>query len=276
MENKKTFFANLEPKSALIVGVVTGILVLCTIGFIVMTVVYFGGKSDGKSATTKAKTSGNAGTTVTATVTKSAKPKAELFIMSYCPYGLQMAKAYLPVMTLLKDKADLSINFVNYAMHGKKEIDENSREYCIQSEQKDKFVNYMTCFTAKDDYSACLSSAGVNTSKLDVCASQLDTKYSITKKYNDQSTWLSGKYPVYPVQNDLNKKYNVQGSPTLIINGTEVSANRTPEAVKKAICDSFTTAPSECQKTLSTVSAVSGFGTATATGADTTGAECES
>lgn len=273
MENKKTFFASLEPKSALIVGVVTGVLALGTVGFIVMAVVYFSGTSDGKSATTTAITSGT-NTAATATVTKSAKPKAELFIMSYCPYGLQMAKAYLPVMTLLKDKVDLSVNFVNYAMHGKKEIDENNREYCIQSEQKDKFISYMTCFTAKDDYKTCLTTAGVNASKLNTCVSQLDSKYGITKKYNDQSTWLSGTYPLYPVQDDLNQKYGVQGSPTLIINGTEVQASRTPEAVKKAICDSFTSAPSECNTVLSSASAVAGFGTGI--GTDTTGVECGS
>jgi len=32
----KKFFDNLNPKSALIVGVVSGVLVLCTIGFLVM------------------------------------------------------------------------------------------------------------------------------------------------------------------------------------------------------------------------------------------------
>ncbi len=273
MENKKTFFANLEPKSALIIGLVAGVLVLCAMGFIVMLVVYFGNGSKTSATTTVSQTSTNSNT-ATVSVTKTAKPKAELFIMSYCPYGLQMAKAYLPVMTLLKDKADLSINFVSYAMHGKKEIDENNREYCIQSEQKDKFVSYMNCFTAKDDYKTCLSTAGINESKLSTCVSSLDTKYSITKKYNDQTTWLSGTYPLYPVEDSLNTKYGVQGSPTLIINGVEAQTDRNPEAVKKAICGSFTSAPSECNTVLSSASAVAGFGTGT--GADTTGVECES
>lgn len=56
--------------------------------------------------------------------------------MSYCPYGLQAEKMFLPVYDLLKNKAEMGIYFVNYIMHDKKEIDENLREYCIQKEQE--------------------------------------------------------------------------------------------------------------------------------------------
>jgi len=71
-------------------------------------------------------------------LTKSDKPDVKLFVMSYCPYGLQAEKMYLPVYNLLKDKTNMGIYFVNYAMHGKKELDENLRQYCIQKDQNDK------------------------------------------------------------------------------------------------------------------------------------------
>jgi hypothetical protein len=38
-EEKKSFFNNLEPKSALIVGLVTGILSLGTLGFIILGII---------------------------------------------------------------------------------------------------------------------------------------------------------------------------------------------------------------------------------------------
>jgi len=60
-----------------------------------------------------------------AEIQKSDRPEVKLFVMSYCPYGLQAQKMYLPVYELLKDKAEMGIYFVNYAMHGKKELDEN-------------------------------------------------------------------------------------------------------------------------------------------------------
>lgn len=280
MEEKKGFFDMLSPKSALLVGAVAGLLTLGTIGFIVMLATL--SDSSGTALKVAAETqqpAANQNTPAatpaasTPTVTKSKTPVVELFIMAYCPYGLQMEKAFLPVMQLLKNKADLSIKFVNYVMHGKKEIDENTRQYCIQSEQPAKYFSYLNCFFSagandgqEADYGSCLKQAGVDTSALTKCVARVDKQFGITTKYNDQSSWLSGQFPLYPIYDDLNNKYGVRGSPTLVINGAEVSASRTPEAVKQAVCASFETAPAECQQTLSTQAAVAGFGTGAGTG----------
>jgi len=201
----------------------------------------------------------------TTETTKQEKPDVKLFIMSYCPYGLQMQKAYLPVYNLLKDKADMGIYFVNYIMHEKKEIDENLRQYCIQKEQTAKFSVYLSCFVKAGDFSGCLTEAKIDKTKMDNCISATDKKYNITSQYNNKSTWLNGDFPIFGVNDDLNKQYGVQGSPTLVINGNIVQANRTPEAVKTAICNAFTTQPTECSQKLSTDATSAGFGTTTGT-----------
>lgn len=261
--DKKNFFESLTPKSALIVGIVSGVLLLCTIGFVAMLIMSADGLNCGaKSANATAKNTG--GAAATPAVVKSDKPEVELFVMSYCPYGLQMEKAYLPVMELLGKKADLSIKFVNYAMHEKKEIDENTRQYCVAKEQSDKFIAYLKCFTGKDDSAGCIKQAGVNEGKVASCMAEADKKFGITAKYEDKSSWLSGRFPIYPVHADLNEEYGVQGSPTLVINGSEVSVSRSPEAVKAAVCAAFNKVPSECDTKLDTASAGAGFGTASA------------
>lgn len=59
----------------------------------------------------------------------------------------------------------------------------------------------------------------------------------------------------------------MQGSPTLILNGVEVSSARTPEAVKQLICSGFVSPPAECSQTLSAAAVGPGFGnTAAASG----------
>jgi hypothetical protein len=275
MENgeKKKFFEFLEPKSAMIVGAVAGFLVLCTIGFIVLAVMALSGGVN-CSADTAAASTGTAAQQAGATqqpvaqAPKTDKPKVELFVMAYCPYGLQMEKAYLPVMELLGKKAEMDIKFVSYAMHDKKEVDENTRQYCIQKEQGSKYIAYLTCFTGKDDYKACIASAGVNESKMNACVTKADQEFGITAKYDDKASWLSGRYPIYPVHSAENEKYGVQGSPTLVINGAQVEVGRTPEAVKQAVCASFNKAPSECDKALSTQSMQAGFGTAVGAATD--------
>ncbi len=274
MSEKKNFFESLEPKSALIVGLVGGVLVLCTIGFFVMLGMSLSNSTGNRVGV---KTDDTTNTTEdtqvqTPVVTKSDKPKVELFVMSYCPYGLQMEKAFLPAMELLKNKADISIKFVSYAMHGKKEVDENTRQVCINKQYPDKFIPYLKCFVGEDNYKKCLGVAGINESSLTSCISATDKQFAITANFNDQSKWLSGRYPIYAVDADLNEKYGVQGSPTLVINGAEANADRTPEGVKRAICAAFTNAPAECNTTLATASFSAGFGLGA--GANTGSAEC--
>ena len=258
MEEKKSFFASLNPKSALIVGVVAGILILCTIGFLVMLGVYFGNK---ETSPTIAASNNDTIKPAPVSVTKSDRPKVELFVMSYCPYGLQMEKAYLPAWELLQNKADIDLKFVSYAMHGLKELEENTRQVCIQKEQPSKFISYLKCFTGKDDYKSCLAEVKITENSLVSCINATNKQFKILDKYNDKTTWLSGNYPLYPVNEDLNNQYGVQGSPTLVINGAQVDGvNRTAEAVKQAICAAFSNAPEECTQTLSNQAYSAGFG----------------
>lgn len=194
-------------------------------------------------------------------IPKKERPDVKLFIMSYCPFGLQAEKMYLPVYDLLKDKADIGIYFVNYAMHDKKEIDENLRQYCIQEEQKEKYYSYLSCFVKEDNFEKCLGEAKIDKTKLNSCVSKTDSEFKITQQYNDKDSWLSGKFPKFDVHADLNEKYEVKGSPTVVINDKVVSVNpRSPEKFKEAICNAFDKAPSECSEILSNEAASSSFG----------------
>jgi len=206
------------------------------------------------------------------------KPDVKLFVMSYCPYGLRMEKAYLPVYDLLKNKANIGIYFVNYSMHGKKEIDENLRQYCIERDQNDKYPAYLNCFISnipwdindpssysrlgKDsvvDYSKCFAQAGIDNAILDNCIAETDKQFNVTADYNDKSKWLEGAYPRFEVTDQLNKEYGINGSPWLVIinvngknvDGTGNDVSITSEGMKQWICKAFDEQPQECQTKLS-------------------------
>jgi len=198
---------------------------------------------------------------------KADKPDVKLFVMSYCPYGLQMEKVYLPVYQLLKDKADFEIDFVDYIMHGKQEIDENLRQYCIQNQNKEEFAKYLDCFAKTGEVDSCLSQTSINQTELSECVASADDQFKITSQYDDKSTWVSGQYPKFDIHQDLNEKYSVQGSPTVIINDQEVSvAERSPEAFKNLVCQAFNNPPQECSQTLSTDVPAAGIGSETTSG----------
>jgi hypothetical protein len=199
-------------------------------------------------------------------VPKNDKPVVELFVMSHCPYGTQAEKGILPAVRALGNKVDFKIRFVNYAMHGEKEVKEQLVQHCIQTEQNSKYVPYLACFlndstgggsaTASD---ACIVSTGVDKAKLEACKVKADAQFSVTKNLNDKSTW-KGSFPMFAIDDALNTKYGVGGSPTLIINGADSNAGRDSASYLAGICAAFNVPPAECETVLSSTQPGPGFG----------------
>ena len=188
-------------------------------------------------------------------VPKNDKPKVELFVLTYCPYGLQAEKGYLPAIAALGNKVDASIKFLHYFMHGANEESETYNQVCIRNEQAAKYNSYLSCFIDQGDSAKCVTQTGVNKAKLDSC---LKTK---AKDY-------------YKVDSGLSQGYAVQGSPTLIINGVQSNAGRDSASYLAGICAAFNNKPSECSKQLSSASPSSGFGAGTAAAGSNTAAGC--
>ncbi len=186
---------------------------------------------------------------------KTAKPKIDLYIMSYCPYGLQAQQGMYPVAELLGNSIEFNVKWVPYAMHGRKEVDENTRQYCIQKEQKSKYVAYMGCFSTSTDASSCGEEAGIDEDMVAACIEEANEEFKINEDYDAQDTWLSGRFPIYRVDKEEADALGVRGSPTIFINGVQYGGARTPEAYKAAICGAFTNAPSACGSTLSSTAA---------------------
>ena len=186
------------------------------------------------------------------TCNKSDKPNVELFVMSYCPFGTQAEKGILWAVNALKWKINFEVKFVNYAMHGKKEIDENNLQHCIQKEEPAKYNDYLVCFLEAWNSQDCVKKANLDMNKINKCIEDVKSTYKTEEDFNNKASWLNGRFPMYRVNDDLNKQYGVQGSPTLIINGIKVQPeSRSPQAYLKAICEAFTNPPAECQKALS-------------------------
>lgn len=193
-------------------------------------------------------------------VVKSDKPKVELFIMSYCPYGTQMEKGILPVLNALGSKIDGKIRFVHYTMHGEKEDTENFRQLCIREEQGSRFNAYLQCIlnstsqSIPADVDTCMNKVGINGASVDICIKGKAKEY-------------------YAVDSQLSNQYGVQGSPTLVINGAQVDSARSPAAILSTICSAFNNKPSECSKVLPSDSPSPGFGYQ-AGSADSAAANC--
>ena len=179
---------------------------------------------------------------------KADVPVVDLFVMSYCPYGLQMERGVLPAIESLGNKIKFNLKFVSYTLHGSKEVIENVNQYCIGKTQPAKLDNYLKCFwkDSKGASDACMKSVGINVAQITTCVADTNKQFSPTEKD-------------FSINKDENVKFGVQGSPTFVVNGTTLAAGRDSASVLKAICSGFKNAPKECQAKLSATSPVAGF-----------------
>lgn len=188
-------------------------------------------------------------------IEKKDKPEVNLYVMSFCPYGVQAENALKPVVDLLKGKADIKVRFIAgvggdtidsvSSLHGAPEAKEDLRQLCIMKYYPDKYWDYLM-----DMNKNCYPNYRDATT-LDTCWKNAAQKLGINA--TNIETYAYGKEGLDLLRADeaLTKQYGVSGSPTLMINGVKYSGERSAEAFKKAICSGFTTEPSECNQTLS-------------------------
>jgi len=193
-------------------------------------------------------------------------PTLEAFIVSNCPYGLQMQRILAPVAEAIGSKANIIVRYIGdvqdgkvVSMHGEKEAQENLKQICIREEQPSKYWGYVSCFIKAGDSEGCSEEAEIDEDKLNDCMSGAGLDYA-AKDF------------------ELNKQYSVSGSPTLILNGEKASefdyGGRTANAVKDLICAAFEDKPSECDEQLSAKDAAASFSETYESGASTQSSSC--
>ncbi len=207
--------------------------------------------------------------TASATVTKSAKANLEAFVVSSCPFGLQMQRAIAQAVKAVPSLAQsVTVRYIGSISGGKitsmhdsapggGEAQENLRQICIREEQPAKYWPYVSCYMQKatgtlpngmplGDSTSCQASTGVDTAKLNACVS--DPKRGLADAQKDF---------------DLNTKYGVQGSPTLVLNGTTINESnyggRSADGVKSMVCAGLTSQSSFCSQKLDTGEASTSF-----------------
>ena len=190
-------------------------------------------------------------------VPKSDKPKVELFVMSFCPYGNRGEDTLLPVYELLKDKVDWNINYIVSvsgdkvsSLHGQPETDQNIREVCVKNEYGlDKFWEFITyvnenCGRDGSCWEDGAKEIGLDENKIQSC---LENEGLELMKNEAAISGAAG----------------ASGSPTMLVNGVKtdvVYQYENSEAYKEAICSAFTEAPEECSQALGSVTSASAGG----------------
>jgi len=185
---------------------------------------------------------------------KSDEPSLEAFVVSKCPFGLQMQRILNEIVKNMPSLANnIKVRYIGSiqdnkvtSMHGDPEAEENLRQICIREEQKDKYWNYIACHIQKGEVDSCLAGANINKVNLNNCLTDATKGLNYAKEDFDSGV-----------------KYQVSGSPSLFLNGEGVSefdfGGRTAEAVKTVVCCGFGQQPEICSQKLSETQAATGF-----------------
>ena len=110
------------------------------------------------------------------------KPTVELFVMSYCPYGVQTEEQLIPIVKAFGDKIDFKLQFIAeekeasstqgitpfVSLHGYPEVAENIRQILIAKEYPDRYLDYILCRGKKLDKSweDCAQKLGIDVGKI--------------------------------------------------------------------------------------------------------------
>jgi hypothetical protein len=194
------------------------------------------------------------GPTTVDEIQKTDNPMLDAYVVSRCPFGLQMQRMMAEAVKEAPELAQyIKARYMGEvsngkitAMHGDDEAQENLRQICIREEQPTKYWSYVSCQMKAGDTTGCEGPSGVNSAELSACISTASRGLAYAQE-----------------DFDLEKQYSIPGSPTLILDGTQISefnfGGRSAEAIKTIVCAASVSEPSFCATTLNGAEAASSF-----------------
>ena len=119
---------------------------------------------------------------LTSRIARVGKPTLELFVMSYCPFGVQAEEKIIPIVKKFGNKIDFKLQFIAEekeapspqditpftSLHGYPEVAENIRQLLIAREYPNQCLDYILCRGKKLDKSweACAEKLGMDVAKI--------------------------------------------------------------------------------------------------------------
>ena len=169
------------------------------------------------------------------------RPKLEFFVMSQCPYGIQVVNAIAPVAEKMGDNLDFHLNFIGNmqgdkptSLHGENEVKGDIAQLCAAEIAPDKYLKMITCQNKNPrdvhtNWESCAGEVGIDAGKLRACLEGERGKQLLVASFDEA------------------KKRQANGSPTMFVNGKPYEGGRRSVDFARAVCREFTgEKPSAC------------------------------
>lgn len=174
---------------------------------------------------------------------KTEAPTLEMYVMSQCPYGVQVLNAVAPVKEQLGDNLKLKIGYIGngnsaatfQSLHGAPEVKGNIAQLCAAKLSPDKYMKLIVCQNKNPravdtNWKECAPEAGIDAAALETCINGDEGVQLLTAAFAEA------------------QQKGAQGSPTMFLNGKPYEGGRKPRDFLKAACAATTgDAPEPCK-----------------------------
>ena len=155
----------------------------------------------------------------------------EFYVMSQCPFGVQVENSIKPVLDKFGDSINFSLNFIATenadgtfkSLHGQAEVDGNIIQLCAAKYYPSKYMGLVVCQNenVKDiqtNWKTCAQTLGIDASTIETCF-----KGDEGKRLLSQSIKLA-------------QAANAQGSPTIYLNKKQYQSGRDTLSFMRSVC----------------------------------------
>lgn len=181
----------------------------------------------------KAASDGAAKTDAKAEATGAA-PTLEMYVMSQCPYGVQVVNAIAPVKQQLGDALNLKIGYIGngtpgnfQSLHGAPEVKGNIAQLCAAKQAPKKYLDLIVCQNKNPravdtNWKECAGQVGMDAAALEACVNGDEGQQLLAASFAEA------------------QQKGAQGSPTMFINGKPYDGGRKSRDFLKAVCAATT------------------------------------
>ena len=157
-------------------------------------------------------------------IARMGKPTLELFVMSYCPFGVQAEEKILPIVKELGEQIDFKLQFIAQekaepsaheitpftSLHGYPEVAENIRQLLIAQEYPDRYLDYILCRgkQLEKSWETCAEKLGIDVARIQALCDAPETEQLFRE--NIQRAAALG----------------IKASPTILVDGHPFRANQ--------------------------------------------------
>lgn len=186
-------------------------------------------------------TQATGGTSTSAVQVNPGAVKVEFFVMSQCPFGVQVEQGIKDTLDKLGPDVDFKVDFIGSnnngqlsSMHGPDEVTGDIVQLCVVKHAPGAFVNFLACQNKAPkevarNWEGCLTELKVPVADVKTCLEGAEGKQLLTDSFARAAA------------------RGAQGSPTMFVNNKPYNGRRGPLDFLRGICAEYTGAkPAAC------------------------------